>query len=158
MGFFLINFLTFPMSKVITPFTPEHKGCYLKEKGSECLTLSFLENNLHWWKTVPIYYQIKTIAFWIYFTQRWKCIALQNDALLCYAVETLFQFGKYCWFAKVMFTVRLKRNYRQSCLYQIYFGARTAHCVLTVTLINTSQFWVRGCGFHQKPLEDNQQE
>lgn len=51
-----------------------------------------------------------------------------------------------------------RENYRQSYLYQIFFGGRAVHCVLSATLINTSQFWVRGCGFHQKPLEDNQQE
>lgn len=30
--------------------------------------------------------------------------------------------------------------------------------MLSASLINTTQYWVRGCGFYQKPLEDNQQE
>jgi len=50
-----------------------------------------------------------------------------------------------------------RKNYRQSYLYQIFFGGRAVLFVLSASLINTSQFWVRGCGFHQKPLVDNQQ-
>lgn len=51
-----------------------------------------------------------------------------------------------------------RENYRQSYLYQIFWGGRAALSLLSASLIYTFQFWVRGCGFHQKHLEDNKQE
>lgn len=51
-----------------------------------------------------------------------------------------------------------RESYRHACLYQIILGGRAALFMLSASLINTTQYWVRGCGFYQQPLEDNQQE
>lgn len=122
--------------------------------------LSSVESYLHW--------------------QKKKSLSIIKSRQSCF--ESIFTTGESAKLCKIIYhtvmqlihlfswesTVGLQRsclqfsyreNYRHVCLYQIIWGGGgTSLFMLSAFLINTTQYLVRGCGFYQKPLEDNQQE